>query len=538
MAKKPDRNDPKRRPEEDLDDFEDVIDFEDVEIEEVIEVTDDIVEVDEVDEVVEVEDIVEVDDADETKPTPPPSSPKKTQMAGQRASHTMLASEDEVLEVDDVNVVESEESTPPPVPPSPPKKTQIPSRGGMHTQLAPEDQDPLEVAKEAESAQKGGSGSFPNLSLDDHEEPEATEVEEIEEIEEIEEVNDVDDSALIDDVTSDDTFDEEVLVDGASEFNLEPPRTGEQPSGLDIIAEEIESKTGIAGPQDTGEEEAVGHEVAHGPESSAVDFGSDMGPGSVEIDFGEDDVFETVDEKDQAALDAEATAAYEAVEDGVEVDDVVIEDIDESLADAEAEVDPDALVDIEEVADEDDTFLHAAQAEQDVDEVDDSLLVEPDEEPATVPKGVDDLDDDDDVPRRGKGKKKKKGKQRKPNYATRWLGGIVLGLVLAVGGVGATRYFAPAVLHDSIKQIPTSDPRNDPTVVKKPPAPKPDPMKEARNLLVEGAYTKAISRILGTPPKAADKRTPDEHYIVGAAKRGQNSQLDPDKQAEPQAQTL
>jgi cellobiose-specific phosphotransferase system component IIA len=118
------------------------------------------------------------------------------------------------------------------------------------------------------------------------------------------------------------------------------------------------------------------------------------------------------------------------------------------------------------------------------------------------------FEEEEEYQPRGRGRVAMK-KPPKPKYGRRWLGGMFLGLILAVGGVAATRYFAPDKLTEVIEMIPTQN---------EPPKKKDEPIKSVELTLAQKARVEMDKGNYGEAAKMlAGSKVPEEQAALGEA---------------------
>lgn len=249
-------------------------------------------------------------------------------------------------------------------------------------------------------------------------------------------------------INEDDLFAEEMLVEGASEVNL-GDRPGEQPSGVDLIAEALESHVDL-GKEDAKAaediiDEVIDFDVAESVESSAVDLGSSSVE-SIDLDDIEMEEMAAADAPEDLDLepigkgDVDATVAFDlenaqtsaagpvldADEDEVVIEENLLEDEEQPISSfdlseeadlgevveeveeveevdgAEAIVDEDFLVDGEDLVLEEEEDAEALATSALLDEEDDLFAAAAEESAAAdVDEGlsVSSLSDEDDEDR-------------------------------------------------------------------------------------------------------------------------------------------
>jgi hypothetical protein len=229
-------------------------------------------------------------------PAQPPTGPPKghtappTQIASRSAPSTMLA------ETHDL------ESLPPPAPPPPAGTGSL-----VDLDLGPE---------AGSSAVVGGGGKLPteagsfqpegvDLDADDDELADASSA--------ILEVIDEEQAAAPEEVSAEDLLDEEVIVEGSSDVNLGSltPPSGERPSGLDLVAEAVESGTDLGkAAADKPKAEAPAASSGAGLGLSEIDLGShpELGEESSSVDLGSTPFVKSRPSSAEAAEDAAAAA--------------------------------------------------------------------------------------------------------------------------------------------------------------------------------------------------------------------------------------
>jgi hypothetical protein len=288
--------------------------------------------------------------------------------------------------------------------------------------------------------------------------------------------------------TSDlDVLGDEVLVEGASEVDL-GRKSGktERPSGVDLIAEALESGVESAGgpksPRSTrtpkkthsDEDEVIEDVLEVGSESSAVDLGAPsggrkrkLGPRSgSESDIAAD-----------ALLDPQSS---EVVADAVEEVTDAVEDA-PAKAKGKKSTGVEAVADaVEEVADEDLVVPKGRTA----DKPKAAALAAAEEPAASKAKRRDDEEEDRPSRRR----------QRAGGGFLRFVATLLFGILLAGGAAAAVWYFAPDLL-TSIPESPSKKGYKWQAGVK--PSEKVTPAQQAAELLAAGDFDAALARVQG-----------------------------------------
>jgi tetratricopeptide (TPR) repeat protein len=407
-----------------------------------------------VEEPASAKDVLEVVDAAEPAPPPPPEPPQgrmvpPTQLAARSPAPTMLAPQEELERL----AAEAPPSGPqaragappaaPPAPEAPPKggaqPTRIASRAPAPTMLAPTD-----IPDE-----------LPNLELDSGKTPARAPAEDVVEVagdealEVVEEVSGETVELPPEKGVAGKGKGEEAsaldLLEGGSGVELggEPSAKGERSSGVDLIAEALESGVDVPGVSPAGRKRPprpseidLASPTAEGPDSSAVDLGGALAAARARDKEAAEEVVEEAEEVAEAAEEvAEAAEAVEEV-----VDEKVLEEF--GVAEAAEEV-----VDEDLVAPKSKAKPKAEEAEEAAEAVDEDLVVpkardkagakavaEVEEEPAARRRP---RDDEEDEPRR---------RRRQGGGFFRFVATLLFGILLAGGALAAVWYFAPDVL--------------------------------------------------------------------------------------------
>ncbi len=227
-----------------------------------------------------------------------------------------------------------------------------------------------------------------------------------------------------------DLLDDEVLVEGASEVNLgAEPAKGERPSGLDLIAEAVES--GID----------LGREPAKEPAAADEDVVDILGGGET-VEEAEKPAAEAATDEEAASVLADEEAAANLLSgESSAVDlgsDPVVKNPFAGDSSAPASGKSGAAVDGEEVG--------IVDVDEEAGVADVSEAAEEDEEGELVGAGAG----------KGKGKGADKAAPR-PRYGRRWLGGTVLGLLLGAGAVAGLWYTDKVKIPDLDKALGKAD---------------------------------------------------------------------------------
>jgi hypothetical protein len=305
------------------------------------------------------------------------------------------------------------------------------------------------------------------------------------------------------DVSGDDVLGDEVLVEGTSEIELErkPPGKGERPSGVDLIAEALESGVDLAGvgppspprptkaPKRTASDKGSHVDLDEVPvessESSAVNLGAPESPvrGRSKKGGGE------------AVSDVAADALLESPS-GVEVIGEAAEVVDEDLV-APKKAKGEGAEEVGEATEVVDEDLVSPKAKGKA-----RLAGGEEAEPARKRPARDEEEEEDRPSRRRR--------ERAGGGALRAVGMLVLGVVLALGGFAAVWAFAP----DLLKSLPESpkgfkwqqgrDPSKEATPAQRATA-------SAAAELTRGDYEGALARV-------KDIDTPDAAAIRGEAR--------------------
>jgi tetratricopeptide (TPR) repeat protein len=274
----------------------------------------------------------------------------------------------------------------------------------------------------------------------------------------------------------------DALLESASAVDLGAPlsRTGPV-SGLDPIAEALESDVELGQEEaaEAGVEDAL--EAVGGTESgesSAVDLGATV-PMPGEEGLSSEKKFD--DLETTAAFDqgAEAGSGKDLLSDEAAeaAEEVAADDLLAGVTDKSAAVGEEASEVAEAASEEDDMATLAAK----------------DKKGRRAPA----LDEEE-----------VKRKPPKPRYGRRWLAGTAVGILLAVGGVAALRYFDPDLLDAAIKEVPTSKPQKDVAAKKVVQGPAATPVQQALALMHEGKLDEAwkLVKDTGDSPEALSAR--------------------------------
>jgi len=281
-----------------------------------------------------------------------------------------------------------------------------------------------------------------------------------------------DDDALV-------TEEEVEGADEASAVNLgDMPKKGSSVTGIDKVAEALESGTDLAG-DDAGKaapsvefDELLDDlgESDEGEIAEAVGEGSSTEMDAAVIDEDFDTVKAPTGKKKGAKEKKKGKAAAKATGDDIDLADMYGDEPAEA-ADAEAAEAADA--DGAEIFDHDEEgepakSEEAAEAAEAIDEDSEfataAAAVDDDETEAKGKKGKkahkkDEEDEDEDEDSDKKKKKAKKEKTRaadtqaQPSMALRWLGGMFIATFLVVGGLGAAMFFAPDIVRDTVDSV-------------------------------------------------------------------------------------
>jgi hypothetical protein len=229
-----------------------------------------------------------------------------------------------------------------------------------------------------------------------------------------------------------DLLGDEVLVEGSSDVELErkPPGKGERPSGVDLIAEALESGVDLAGEgphtpprptkskkrtaSDKGSHVDLDEGVGTGPESSAVDLGAPEAPAKGRRKEGE------------AVSDVAADALLESP-------------AEEVVGEAHEVVDEEALVTPRKAKGEE-----AEEVVGEAHEVVDEEVVVP--KAKAKPKRAAELEEEEEEER------PRRRRERAGGGFLRFVGTLLFGIILAAVGAAAVWYFSP----DLLQQIPES----------------------------------------------------------------------------------
>lgn len=147
-----------------------------------------------------------------------------------------------------------------------------------------------------------------------------------------------------------------------------------------------------------------------------------------------------------------------------------------------------------------------------------------DEEAATA-------DDEEEAPKKKKGKKPELvAAGKRPSLAVRWLGGMFLGALFAVGGAAAVWYFAPQLL-DEIPASPNATAKKQ----QGPPVAQATPLQKAAAAIAEGEYAQALELLPTETTDPAELSARGEarwlKYVKEHAKDGAFKRESPDVQA-------
>jgi hypothetical protein len=439
-------------------------------------------------------DVLEVDQADvveEPGAAPPapggaqptrlgPRAPAPTMLANREAQQTMLAGPEAAAEL-------GGEAQAPPAAQEPPQKraapTHLAGRAPTPTMLADSD-----VADELPGSELGGPTKppgVPNLQLDSGKGKPADESVEvvgedaladdvldvvaasdvrteppIEVVEEVVEVHDAE--ATVEHKPAEETpsasgkggptegsgvdiLGDDVLVESGSEVELgrKPGSKSDRPSGVDLIAEALESGVDLSGssgpgtpPKPTRMHKRTKSEAASGADidldSVLEESGLDEGPESSAVDLGAPGGKGGKKGPGQPTSDAAANALLEGP--SGEVVGEAAEVVDEEVVGEAAEVVGDEALIAPKKA-------KAVADEEAAEVVDEEALVTPKPKaPAKVKAG----EEEEERPRR---------RERAGGGFLRFVASLLLGVVLALGGLAAVWYFAPQLL-ESIPESP------------------------------------------------------------------------------------
>jgi tetratricopeptide (TPR) repeat protein len=211
-----------------------------------------------------------------------------------------------------------------------------------------------------------------------------------------------------------------------------PP--GEKPSGVDLIAEQLESQVGA--------ERKKGKRAA-ADDDSAVDLSTAAGAPPLPIEISDDWLLTEGREPGgkKRGEDVDKTQPYDLEGTQQESDESVV--IDESLLVDEAERtrgEKGEQLGIEDLVDLEPAAKRAKGKKVSAEEVEETVEAVEEEGGVAVKKSKKkrrgrDIDEDDELLR--------PVRRRKPHYGRRWLGGMLLGILLTAGALFAVRSFQP-----------------------------------------------------------------------------------------------
>jgi hypothetical protein len=272
------------------------------------------------------------------------------------------------------------------------------------------------------------------------------------------------------------------------------------PSGLDPIAEALESGVDLAEAVPAAEEAAeeaveLGGEKPTAGESSAVDLGATVPmsdkseePVAAEeaLEVSAEDALEEAPA--EAALAEEEAGEALLAETPSAVEKAAAEDLlaEEEPAEAEA---GEALL-AEEPAEADEALV----AEEPAEAEEAGEAVEVAEEPEVAEE------EEEELVGAGAPRGRKEPAHRKAKYGRRWLGGTLLGVLLAAGGAAAVWYFQPKLITDLVALSPANT--KLPPIRKK--GPSATPVQEALADMHEGKLMDALNLLESDKSKSSD----------------------------------